>query len=576
MRHTYAVSIICLVSVGMFAQSQVPAATGAQLDIQRTCSLAKSWNDKGSGADLNGFFYLPYVDSSQFIIGGYGTQSKKLTAEDCVLTAMESEQLVEPVTWELIWLDKGSGARKDGSMWRAVPPGEDYHCIGTVPQIDYDKPDLSNYRCVPTAFTEHVVTSDVIWTDEGSGAKQPVSIFKLPNSGSFVAVPGRLAQVEAVDLRLAPPVSETASVEQTAPQGEAATVEVAPTEVEQIVEEEQPMLAPDLTGEEAAEKSDSPSVASEALALLKKMDKDTIKEVLSAVGVTGDSDESKTEPEVATDTGTSGTETEGEEIAEQPAADVNESVSDGSSVVQDSEDSSVGQPETGQQAPQKRRVGAEPPSQAAVLETPRETSGTPVGVVGETEQVQQLAQVPADLQCNHSNYKTFIFDPDKMLALREQGKTCELGGLTFEKEDFRDAILVGVNFRGSEFVLVKFNGANLFDANMTDTEHYLSYFNDHEGVKTVLEKTDFTNAVLSSGSLINANMKEATLIGVSFSVEEMSGADVTGADFTDILILSFPKDTNSIVGLDKIICNDDKHSDCRAFRDCSHPDNPYC
>ena len=214
MRDLPVVILTWLLATGVFAQSDSPVITGAQLDIQRTCSLAKSWNDKGSGADLDGFFYLPVVDSSAYIIGGYGTQKKKLTAEDCVLAVGASARLVEPIAWELIWLDQGSGARLDGSMWRAIPPSEAYRCIGTVPQIDYEKPSLTNYRCVPAAFTEKVVTSTLIWTDQGSGAKKPVSIFKLPNSGSFVAVPGRMAQIEVVDLRLRPVVPDTAAANQ--------------------------------------------------------------------------------------------------------------------------------------------------------------------------------------------------------------------------------------------------------------------------------------------------------------------------------------------------------------------------
>ena len=226
MRNLPVVIFAWLLAAGVFAQAESLAASGAQLDIQRTCSLEKSWNDKRSGADLDGFFYIPFVDSSEFIIGGYGTQKKKLTDEDCVLTVGTSENLVAPIAWELIWLDKGSGARLDGSMWRAIPPSEDYRCIGTIPQIDYENPGLTNYRCVPAELTEKVVTSTVIWTDKGSGAKKPVSIFKLPHSGSFVAVPGRLAQIEAYDLKLSPPTATASEeIESTAPLGAATQAE---------------------------------------------------------------------------------------------------------------------------------------------------------------------------------------------------------------------------------------------------------------------------------------------------------------------------------------------------------------
>ena len=192
------------------------------------------------------------------------------------------------------------------------------------------------------------------------------------------------------------------------------------------------------------------------------------------------------------------------------------------------------------------------------------------------EHHEEPSYLKEELFCNHSNYKEFIFDPDKMLELRDQGKTCQLGGLKFVDEDFRGAVLVGVNFRGSEFVFVKFNGANLFDADMTNTVHTGSYFNDDAGVKTTLEKTNFTDARLIFANFKNANMRDAIFVKVSFNVKEMSGADVTGADFSNVLLLNSEIDYDSIIGLDQIICAENSTRSCRVFQDCSRPDNPYC
>ena len=87
-------------------------------------------------------------------------------------------------------------------MWRAIPPSDEYVCIGTIPQKGYEKPVLPNYRCVNAIFTEKVITNSLIWSDKGSGAKKKVTMFKLPNSGSFVAVEARLAQLETYDLKV--------------------------------------------------------------------------------------------------------------------------------------------------------------------------------------------------------------------------------------------------------------------------------------------------------------------------------------------------------------------------------------
>ena len=233
-------------------------------------------------------------------------------------------------------------------------------------------------------------------------------MFKLPNSGSFVAVPGRLAQIEAVDLRLTPVVPDTVAASQGAPPAEATPVadqvaapaeatsasdQVAPpaesaaAEVErQVAETEQPVEVPVSVVEEKTEAPDGPSVSSKALALLKKMDPETIKEVLSVAGVIGDRDESRTDTATALDSDTTESETESDQVAEQPATDVNEIVSGGGSTAQDSVGSNDGLPGGGEQVTKEQPGGAEadqtPMGQVAAPKK-SQTPGLPAGITGE-------------------------------------------------------------------------------------------------------------------------------------------------------------------------------------------------
>jgi len=178
-----------------------------RLDTKKNCNQIQKWTDKDSGADLDGYFFIPSVNDKFFLIGGYGTQSRKTS--NCVLTVSEPQNnpeniptlLVAPIDWKLIWKDKGSGARKDGSMWEAIPPDSNYKCLGSIPQNGYEKPVLSNYRCVHVSLTEKIVSNSVIWSDKGSGADKEVTIFRLPNTNSFVAVKGRIEQIETYDLK---------------------------------------------------------------------------------------------------------------------------------------------------------------------------------------------------------------------------------------------------------------------------------------------------------------------------------------------------------------------------------------
>jgi len=179
-----------------------------RLDTKSTCTLNPSWDDAGSGADLDGYFYIPSVGQSEYIIGGFVTQDKNSTTK-CVVTVSEPttnpqdtpQLLIAPISWEQVWNDKGSGARKDGSMWKAILPDNNYICLGNIPQIGYEMPNISNYRCVHKSLTEKIVTNIVAWSDKGSGVDVDATMFRLPNTGSFVTVPAKTNFTEAYDLK---------------------------------------------------------------------------------------------------------------------------------------------------------------------------------------------------------------------------------------------------------------------------------------------------------------------------------------------------------------------------------------
>ena len=180
-----------------------------RLDTKSTCVQTLNWDDGGTGADLDGYFYIPIVGQSEYIIGGYASGKEK-TSNSCVLTVSEPAKnpqgtpvlLVAPIDWKQIWKDKGSGAKKDGSMWEAIPPDSNYKCLGSIPQPGYDqKPKLPNYRCVHSSLTEKIVTNSLVWSDKGSGANKEVTMFTLPNTGSFITVGARISEIEAYDLK---------------------------------------------------------------------------------------------------------------------------------------------------------------------------------------------------------------------------------------------------------------------------------------------------------------------------------------------------------------------------------------
>jgi len=180
-----------------------------RLDTKFTCTQTLNWDDGGSGADLDGYFYIPSVNQSEYIIGGFATQKKK-SSNSCILTVSETPNnpentpalLVPPIDWKQVWIDKGSGARKDGSLWEAIPLDSNYKCLGNMSQLGHDqKPNIPNYRCVHSSLTEKVITNNIIWSDKGSGADNEVTVLRLPNTATFITIPARIGKVEAFDLK---------------------------------------------------------------------------------------------------------------------------------------------------------------------------------------------------------------------------------------------------------------------------------------------------------------------------------------------------------------------------------------
>ncbi len=192
------------------AQQQIAGAPPYRLETKKACQVAQVWRDDGSGAKLDGYFFYTVTKDGFYVIGGYGTQNDK-SGKHCVTVVREADDnpagtpalLAAPISWKLIWTDRGTGANKDGSMWHGVPPSNDFVCLGSIPQAGYNRPYLPNYRCVHTTLVEEITTGALLWSDRGSNGREQVSIFKLPVSGSFVAVKGRRTTLRTPDLRRA-------------------------------------------------------------------------------------------------------------------------------------------------------------------------------------------------------------------------------------------------------------------------------------------------------------------------------------------------------------------------------------
>ncbi len=181
------------------------------LDTVKVCEYTLTYQDKGSGGDKDMTIYTPLVPGGYHMIGGYA-QGNYNRPNQCVIAVKPSASnarqttplLIEPANWRLVWADTGSGANMDGSVWQAVSSDKDYLCVGSVGQSGYNKPRISNYRCLHKCLLQGVNVPSFIWSDKGTNASKPVSIYKLANSNSFTARPDRNKPSLVFDLQPSP------------------------------------------------------------------------------------------------------------------------------------------------------------------------------------------------------------------------------------------------------------------------------------------------------------------------------------------------------------------------------------
>ncbi|WCM51700.1 Vps62-related protein [Pseudomonas sp. WJP1] len=98
-----------------------------------------------------------------------------------------------PIDFEQVWSDAGSGARANCTIWQPIAPSG-YVALGQLCSNGRDKPLPSDIRCVRRDLVAPSFISDLIWDDKGSGARQAFSAWGIypPDTaaGEILCAPG--------------------------------------------------------------------------------------------------------------------------------------------------------------------------------------------------------------------------------------------------------------------------------------------------------------------------------------------------------------------------------------------------
>ncbi|OYU04056.1 MAG: hypothetical protein CFE47_28945 [Pseudomonas sp. PGPPP1] len=171
--------------------------------ISFTSEFLPVWSDKTSGAHKAVGLWRPSSASNELIsffpLGDVAVDhyrninNRKVVAVVSDVNNIDGTALRPPLDYQLVWHDKGSGARNDASIWRPVPP-EGYVAMGLVHGVDYDKPSTQAVRCVREDLVVASQVGKLIWDDKGSGSDNDLSIWSVnapdASAGELYLAPG--------------------------------------------------------------------------------------------------------------------------------------------------------------------------------------------------------------------------------------------------------------------------------------------------------------------------------------------------------------------------------------------------
>ncbi|KAL7934934.1 vacuolar protein sorting-associated protein 62 [Trichoderma chlorosporum] len=160
----------------------------SELYSTTTTSFSARWNDKGSGASRDGGFWHPTAQGSMRPLGSVGVANyndingnyaAQLVGPGAPSNTTTASPVASPTGYTLIWNDQKSGANKDGSFWRPIPPNG-YVALGDVAASGWSTPDTNDIWCVRQDLaTQGSFGSNSVWDDKKSGAKSNVSVWEI-------------------------------------------------------------------------------------------------------------------------------------------------------------------------------------------------------------------------------------------------------------------------------------------------------------------------------------------------------------------------------------------------------------
>ncbi|GKZ27017.1 hypothetical protein AbraIFM66951_004109 [Aspergillus brasiliensis] len=161
-----------------------------ELVVTLTSKFDDIWNDAGSGATRDGGFWHPISQvTTQGTLRPLGSMAvgnfKELNGQRAALligaksSSSSNPPVKAPTGYTQLWVDKNSGAKRDGSFWRPIAPSG-YIAMGDVVQSGWTMPSTSKVWCVRSDLVaDGQYADESVWDDNMSGVGGNVSIWEV-------------------------------------------------------------------------------------------------------------------------------------------------------------------------------------------------------------------------------------------------------------------------------------------------------------------------------------------------------------------------------------------------------------
>ncbi|KAF9021037.1 hypothetical protein BDZ89DRAFT_1071837 [Hymenopellis radicata] len=163
-------------------KAQVQNLPSAALAYKYVTFVNKMADDSGSGAKTDISSWRPNLENGWYYLGQGAESNMSRAPQGIIVHALEDDALRDVASWEKVWDDAGSGKKRDYSLWRGVPPNDNYVVVGGIFSVNpgYAPPDSVQTRGIKAIRRDLLVFDDTfsVWNDAGTGARKDGSAWK--------------------------------------------------------------------------------------------------------------------------------------------------------------------------------------------------------------------------------------------------------------------------------------------------------------------------------------------------------------------------------------------------------------